>query len=121
MRDAQRAELDALREQVERDAGQLREHAATEAEQLLTRLDSRPRPFGPRRRQPPPACAKRRVSSRKNYLPPLERASAALRQEIANQREHVMAELKEAQASANQAIEAMLAKATEFQRAPAST
>ena len=35
MRDAQRAELDALREQVERDAAQLRERVTAEAERLL--------------------------------------------------------------------------------------
>ena len=45
-----------------------------------------------------------------------ERDSAALRQEAADQREHAMAELKEAQESANQAIQAMLTKATELQR-----
>jgi hypothetical protein len=45
-----------------------------------------------------------------------ERDTAALRQEAADQREHVMAELQQGQESANQAIQEMLAKATELQR-----
>jgi hypothetical protein len=45
-----------------------------------------------------------------------ERDIAALRQEAADQREHVMAELKEAQESANRAIQDMLGKATALQR-----
>jgi hypothetical protein len=117
MRDAQRAELDALREQVERDAGQLREHAATEAEQLLS--SARLQAESVRTEAEAAATGMRKAASfeSQELLAAAERASAALRQEIANQREHVMAELKEAQVSANQAIEAMLAKATELQRA----
>jgi hypothetical protein len=117
MRDAQRAELDALREQVERDAGQLREHAATEAEQLLN--SARRQAEAVRTEAESAATGMRKAASfeSQELLAAAERASAALRQEIANQREHVMAELKEAQVSANQAIEAMLAKATELQRA----
>jgi hypothetical protein len=45
-----------------------------------------------------------------------ERDTAALRQEAADQREHVMAELKQAQESANQAVQEKLAMATELQR-----
>jgi hypothetical protein len=116
MRDAQRAELDALREQVERDAGQLSERAAAEAEQLLT--SARLQAEAVRTEAEAAATGMRQAASfeSQELLAAAESASAALRQEIANQREHVMAELKEAQVSANQAIGAMLAKATESQR-----
>jgi hypothetical protein len=117
VRDAQRAELDALREQVERDAGQLKERAATEAEQLLT--SARLHAEAVRTEADAAATGMRKAASfeSQELLASAERASAALRQEIANQREHVMAELKESQVSANQAIEAMLTEATDLQRA----
>jgi hypothetical protein len=117
VRDAQRAELDALREQVERDAGQLKERAATEAEQLLT--SARLQAEAVRTEADAAATGMRKAASfeSQELLASAERASAALRQEIANQREHVMAELKESQVSANQAIEAMLTEATDLQRA----
>jgi hypothetical protein len=117
MRDAQRAELDALREQVERDAGQLKERAASEAEQLLN--SARLQAEAVRTEAEAAATGMRKAASfeSQELLAGAERASAALRQEIANQREHVMAELKESQVSANQAIEAMLAKATELEQA----
>jgi DivIVA protein len=117
MRDAQRAELDALREQVERDAGQLKERAASEAEQLLN--SARLQAEAVRTEAEAAATGMRKAASfeSQELLAGAERASAALRQEIANQREHVMAELKESQVSANQAIDTMLAKATDLQRA----
>ena len=46
-----------------------------------------------------------------------ERDSAALRQAAADQRGRVLAELKQAQASANQAMQAMLSEATDLLRA----
>jgi hypothetical protein len=46
-----------------------------------------------------------------------ERDSAAARQEVADQRARVLAELKHAQDSTNQAMQAMLSKATELQQA----
>ena len=116
-RDAQRAELDALREQLERDAVQLKKHAAEEAEQLL--VSSRLHAEAVRTEADAAATGIRKAASfqSQELLAAAERDSAALRQEAADQREQVMAELKQAQASANEAIEAMLAKATELQRA----
>jgi cell division septum initiation protein DivIVA len=117
MRDAQRAELDALREQVERDTAQLREHARTEAEQLVA--SARLQAGAVRTEAEAAATGTRKAASfeSQELLAAAERDSAALRQKAADQREHVMAELKEAQESANQAIQAMLAEATELQRA----
>jgi hypothetical protein len=46
-----------------------------------------------------------------------ERDSAAVRQAVADQRGRVLAELKQAQASANQAMQAMLSEATDLLRA----
>ena len=104
-RDAQRAELDALREQVERDAVQLRERVAAEAEQLLT--SARLQAEAVRTEAEEAATGMRKAASfeSEELLAAAERDSAALRQEAADQREHVMAELKEAQESANQAIQ----------------
>jgi hypothetical protein len=115
-RDAQRAELDALREQVERDAAQLRERVTAEAQRLLA--SARLQAEAVRTEAEAAATGMRKAASfeSQELLAAAERDSAALRQEAADQRKHAMTELKEAQESANQAIQAMLAKATELQQ-----
>jgi hypothetical protein len=116
MRDAQRAELDALRDQLERDAVQLTARVTAEAEQLL--ISARLQAEAVRTEAEEAATGMRKAASFEagERLAAAERDTAALRQEVADQREHVMAELKQAQESANQAIQEMLAKATELRR-----
>ncbi len=116
MRDAQRAELDALRDQIERDAVQLRERATAEAAHLLA--SARLQADAVRTEAEETATGMRKAASfeSQELLAAAERDIAALRQEAADQREHVMAELKEAQESANRAIQDLLGKATALQR-----
>ena len=87
------------------EAGQLLASARLQAEAVRTEAEEA-------------ATGMRKAASfeSEELLAAAERDSAALRQEAADQREHVMAELKEAQESANQAIQGMLTKATELQR-----
>jgi hypothetical protein len=116
MRDAQRAELDALRDQIERDAQQLRDRTKAEAAQLLT--SARLQAEAVRTEADETATGIRKAANfeSQELLAAARRDIAALRQEAADQREHVMAELKEAQESANRAVQDMLGKATALQR-----
>jgi hypothetical protein len=117
LRDAQLAELDSLRQHGERDAAELRERAIAEAEQLLS--SARLQADAVRAETEAAVTGMRRAATfeSQQLLAGAERDSAAVRQEVADQRERVLAELKQAQESANQAVQAMLAKATELQRA----
>ena len=116
MRDAQRAESDALRDQTERDAAQLKERATAEAAQLLT--SARLQAEAVRTEAEETATGMRKAANfeSQELLAAAEGEIASLRREAANQREHVMAELKEAQESTNRAIQEMLGKATALQR-----
>jgi cell division septum initiation protein DivIVA len=116
MRDAQRAELDALRDQIERDAAQLRERVTAETAQLLA--SARLHAEAVRTEAEEVATGMRKAANfeSQEMLAGAERDIAAWRQEAADQRERVMAELKEAQESANQTIQDMLGKATALQR-----
>jgi hypothetical protein len=116
LRDAQLAELDSLRQHGERDAAELRERASAEADQLLS--SARLQADAVRAEAEAAATGMRKAATfeSQQLLAGAERDSAAVRQDIADQRERVLAELKQAQESANQAIQAMLAKATELQR-----
>jgi cell division septum initiation protein DivIVA len=117
MRDAQLAELDGLRQHNERDAADLRERAMADAEQLLS--SARLQAEAVRTEAEAAATGMRKAATYESQqlLAGAERDSAAVRQEVADQRERVLAELKQAQESANQTIQAMLAEATELQRA----
>jgi ribosomal protein L3 len=117
MRDAQLAELDSLRHHSERDAAELRDRAAAEAEQLLS--SARLQADAVRTEGEAAATGMRKAATfeSQQLLAGAERDSAAVRQQVADQRERVLAELRQAQESANQSIQAMLAEATELQRA----
>jgi hypothetical protein len=117
MRDAQMAELDALRRRGEQDAADLRTNATTDAEQLLT--SARLQAEAVRAEAEAAATGMRKAATfeSQELLAAAERDSAAIRQDVADGKERALAELKHAQESANQAIQAMLAKATELQRA----
>ena len=117
MRDAQLAELDALRQSGEHDALQLLERAQADAEQLLA--SARLQAETIKAEAEAAATGKREAATfeSQELLAAAERDSAAVRQDISGQREQVLAELKHAQKSANQAIQTMLAEATEMQRA----
>jgi hypothetical protein len=117
MRDAQLAELDALRQRGEQDALELQRHAQADAEQLLA--SARLQAEAVRTEAEAAATGMRKAATfeSQEILAAAERDSAAVRQEVADQRERVLAELKHTQDSANQSIQAMLAEATELQRA----
>jgi hypothetical protein len=119
MRDAQRAELDALRDRIERDAVQLRERAMAESAQLLTAARLQAEAVRTEAEETATGMGKAADFESQELLAAAERDIAALRQEAADQRQHVMAELKEAQESANRAIQDMLGKATALQRTAA--
>jgi len=117
MRDAQLAELDALRQRGEQDALELQRHAQADAEQLLA--SARLQAEAVRTEAEAAATGMRKAATfeSQEILAAAERDSAAVRQEVADQRERVLAELKHTQDSANLSIQAMLAEATELQRA----
>ena len=117
MRDAQLAELDALRQRGEQDAADLLTNAMTEADQLLA--SARLQAEAVRAEADAAATGVRKAATfeSQELLAAAERDSAAVRQDVADQRERVLAELKHAQESANQDIQAMLAKAADLQRA----
>jgi hypothetical protein len=119
LRDAQLAELDALRQRGEQDALQLRQHAKADAEQLLT--STRLQAEAVRAEAEAAATGMRKAASfeSQELLAAAERDSAAIRQEVADHRERLLAELKQAQDSANHSIQSMLAEATELQRVAA--
>jgi len=117
MRDAQLAELDALRQRGEQDAADLRSNATTEATQLLTSARLQAEAVRTEAEAAVTGMRKAATFESQELLAAAERDSAAVRQDVADQRERALAELKHAQESANQAIQAMLAKATDLQRA----
>jgi hypothetical protein len=117
MRDSQLAELDALRHNGEHDALELLERAQADAEQLLASARLQAETVKAEAEAAATGQHEAATFESQELLAAAERDSAALRQEISGQRERVLAELKHAQESANQAIQTMLAEASEMQRA----
>ena len=117
LRDAQLAELDSLRHHGERDAAELQERARAEAQQLLSSARLQADAVRTEAEATVTGMRKAATFEAQQLLASAERDSAAVRQEVADQRERVLAQLKQAQESANQAIQTMLADATELQRA----
>src|SRR6187551_420558 len=117
LRDAQLADLEALRRRGEQDALQLREHAMSEAERLLASARLEAEAVRTEAESASTGMRKAATFESQELLAAAERDSAAVRQAVADQRGRVLAELKQAQASANQAMQAMLSEATDLLRA----
>jgi cell division septum initiation protein DivIVA len=116
LRDAQLAELDSMRQNGEQDAAELRARAMAEAEQLLDSARLQAEAVRAEAEAATSGLRKAATFEAQELLAAAERDSAALRQQVADQRQRVLAELKQAQESANQAIQASLAEATDLQR-----
>jgi cell division septum initiation protein DivIVA len=117
LRDAQLAELDSMRQHGEQDAAELRARATAEAEQLLDSARLQAEAVRAEAEAATSGLRKAATFEAQELLAAAERDSAALRQQVADQRQRVLAELRQAQESANQAIQASLAEATDLQRA----
>jgi hypothetical protein len=117
LRDAQLAELDSMRQHGEQDAAELRERATAEAAQLLDSAQLQAEAVRAEAEAVADGLRKAATFEAQELLAAAERDSAAIRQQVADQRERVLAELKQAQESANRAIQASLAEATDLQRA----